>query len=157
MSQVGVALRPAKVDEAPALSELALRSKAHWGYDEAFLEACRDELTVRPEHVAGGRVVVATSGARVVGFSILLGGPPRAELEMLFVEPDAIGTRVGSVLLARLRADSLALGCRALRIEADPHAVGFYEHHGAVRVGDEPSATFPGRTLPILELDLRPA
>ena len=157
MSVVELALRPARFDEAPALSELALRSKAHWGYDDAFLEACRAELTVRPEHVAASRVVVATSAARVVGFSILLGGPPRAEVEMLFVEPDAIGTGVGSVLLDRLRADAVALGCRALRIEADPHAIGFYEHHGAVRIGDEPSATFPGRTLPILELDLHPS
>lgn len=155
MSVVAVALRPARVDETPALSALAWRSKAHWGYDEAFLEACRAELTVRPEHVAAGRVVVATSGPRVVGFSILLGGPPRAELEMLFVEPDAIGT--GSALLTQLRVDALALGCRALRIEADPNATGFYERHGAVRVGDQPSATFPGRTLPILELDLRPS
>jgi len=80
VSVVDVALRPARADEAPALSELALRSKAHWGYDDAFLEACRAELTVRPEHVAASRVVVATSAARVVGFSILLGGPPRADL-----------------------------------------------------------------------------
>ncbi len=139
------------------MSELALRSKAYWGYDEVFLEACRAELTVDPEHIDADRVVVATSGTRVLGFSVLLGGPPRAELEMLFVEPAAVGTGVGSILLGRARADALALGCRALRIEADPHAVRFYEHHGALRVGDQPSATFPGRTLPILELDLQPS
>ncbi len=120
----------------------------------AFLDACRDELTVRPEHFEQGRVVVGTVDDTVAGFSLLLGGPPQGELEMLFVEPAHIGTGVGAALLARLRADARDLGCTVVRVEADPHAIGFYEHHGAVRVGDELSATFPGRTLPILELDL---
>ena len=39
-------IRAARVGEAGFLSELALRSKAHWGYDAAFIEACRDELSV---------------------------------------------------------------------------------------------------------------
>jgi len=36
-------LRPAVRAEADALSQLGLRSKAYWGYDEAFIEACRAE------------------------------------------------------------------------------------------------------------------
>ena len=32
--------------DAPALTLLALRSKAVWGYDAAFIAACRDELTL---------------------------------------------------------------------------------------------------------------
>ncbi|MGI5472915.1 hypothetical protein [Streptomyces sp. CA-132043] len=43
---MGVLIRPAFATEAETLSDLALRSKAHWGYDTAFLGACRDELTV---------------------------------------------------------------------------------------------------------------
>ena len=37
-------LRPARVDEAGLLSDLALRSKAHWGYSPEFIERCRTEL-----------------------------------------------------------------------------------------------------------------
>jgi hypothetical protein len=37
-------IRPAQADEVEALTALALRSKAHWGYDDAFMEACRAEL-----------------------------------------------------------------------------------------------------------------
>ena len=39
-------IRPARPEEAAALSDLALRAKAHWGYDNAFLKAYRAELTV---------------------------------------------------------------------------------------------------------------
>lgn len=38
-------LRRARASDAAALSALALISKAHWGYDEAFMQACHDELT----------------------------------------------------------------------------------------------------------------
>ena len=41
-------LRPARPDEADLLTELCLRSKAVWGYDDAFMRACRAELTLSP-------------------------------------------------------------------------------------------------------------
>ena len=34
-----LSIREARPDEAELLSELAFRSKAHWGYDAEFLEA----------------------------------------------------------------------------------------------------------------------
>lgn len=43
-----VVLRPAEPDEATAISALAQRSKAHWGYGQEFLVACRDDLTIDP-------------------------------------------------------------------------------------------------------------
>jgi hypothetical protein len=34
-------LRAGRRDEARLLSDLVLRSKGHWGYDQTFLDACR--------------------------------------------------------------------------------------------------------------------
>jgi hypothetical protein len=45
-------IRRALPGEAASLSALALRSKALWGYDAAFIEACRASLTVDPEAIA---------------------------------------------------------------------------------------------------------
>jgi hypothetical protein len=42
-------IRAAHGGELEALSALAMRSKAHWGYSAAFMQACRDELTVSAE------------------------------------------------------------------------------------------------------------
>lgn len=151
-----VSLRPARGDETDALTELALRSKAYWGYDAEFIEACRTELTVDPEHVASGRVVVAVVDGELGGFSTLVGEPPVAEVEALFVEPEHIGAGVGigTTLFVALCDAARVAGYTRLLIEAEPYAAGFYEHLGAVKIGDRPSGSIPGRTLPLLELDL---
>lgn len=44
-------IRPAKPDEAAVISELAIRSKAHWGYGRKFIDACRSELTYQPRQI----------------------------------------------------------------------------------------------------------
>jgi hypothetical protein len=41
-----VGLRSASPDEAAALTELAIRSKAYWGYADAFMRRAREELTL---------------------------------------------------------------------------------------------------------------
>jgi GNAT superfamily N-acetyltransferase len=149
-------LRAAQPGDVGALSALAMRSKAHWGYDDAFMDACRAELTVRPEDLACGTVVVAEVDGELAGFSRLTGpdGDGVGEADMLFVEPERIGRGTGRALFDRLRADAVARGCLALRIEADPNAAAFYERQGAVRTGEVPSASIPDRALPILRLDL---
>jgi hypothetical protein len=48
---VEIELRAARTDEAYLLGELALTSKGHWGYDRAFLDACRAELAFRPNEI----------------------------------------------------------------------------------------------------------
>lgn len=153
-----VSLRPARGDEADALTELALRSKAHWGYSDEFIEACRDELTVDPQDIASGRVVVAVVDGGLGGFSTLVGHPPVAEVEALFVEPEHIGAGIGigTTLFVALCDGARRAGFSRLLIEADPNAAGFYERQGAVKVGDRPSGSIPGRRLPLLELDLAP-
>jgi GNAT superfamily N-acetyltransferase len=141
-------VRAALAGEEAALSELALRSKAHWGYDAAFLEACRQELRVTPEQVAGGQVCVAEDG-RTVGMSVV--DLDAAALVALFVEPAAIGTGVGRALLTAARERAASAGLATLELESDPHAEAFYLAHGARRVGEVTSPS-TGRRLPLLEL-----
>lgn len=86
-------LRPALAAEA--LSELAVRSKGHWGYDAAFLEACRQELKLDPDEVTRRRITVADKDGIAAGFYSLDGDPPQGELGYLFVEPAWIGRGVG--------------------------------------------------------------
>ncbi|MBM7517717.1 GNAT family N-acetyltransferase [Nocardioides nitrophenolicus] len=151
-------LRPAAPGEAAALTELALRSKGHWGYDAAFLESCRDELTVREDELGARRTVVAElPDGRIAGFRTLEGEPPVGVLGMMFVDPDAIGRGIGGALARHLVAEARAAGFTRLTIDADPNAEAFYLAQGAVRVGATPSGSIPGRVLPLLELRLEPA
>ncbi len=149
-------IRPARPGEAEALSALALRSKAHWGYDAAFPDACRPELTLRDDDLADRRTLVAELDGRPAGFGTLEGRPPYGELGMLFVEPAAIGRGVGGSLLAALVAAAREERFTRLAIDADPNALAFYLAHGAVRVGEVASGSVPGRVLPQLELVVTP-
>ena len=55
----GVILRAPLEDELPALADLCFRSKAVWGYDAAFMEACRPVLRVDPDRARRGLARVA--------------------------------------------------------------------------------------------------
>lgn len=147
-------IRRARPDEAGIISEVAFRSKAHWEYDAAFMEAAREDLTISAEEIAATDVYALVVGGRVVGFSRVRGEGQEAELADLFLDPVAIGKGLGgrlwrhAVLLARAR------GCRSLVLQSDPHAEGFYRAMGMVRVGESPSTVFAGRVLPLMRVVL---
>lgn len=150
-------LRNAVRSEAALLSALALRSKAYWGYDPPFLEACRDELTYRPARIddARFRFVVADIDGAVAGFYALEHSGDRAfELEALFVEPGYIGTGIGRALIEDAKRAVHAAGGTRLVIQGDPNAAAFYTAAGARPIGSRPSASIPGRDLPLYEITI---
>src|SRR5690606_32308643 len=138
----------ARATEAGTLTELALRSKAYWGYDAQFMEACRDELTLAAHEVTRRRTTVAERDGRILGFTTLEGEPPTGVLGMMFVDPQAIGQGIGRLLFEHTVATGRDLGFTRLTIDADPNAEPFYRAMGAVRTGDVPSGSVAGRVLP---------
>ncbi|WP_214407458.1 GNAT family N-acetyltransferase [Pseudonocardia lacus] len=143
-------VRAARPDEAELLSALALASKGHWGYDAAFLAACREELTLTAEDVVAQRAAVVERDGRVAGFCTLVGEAPELELGMMFVHPDHIGAGVGRELWTHAAATAADLGAERVTIDADPYAEAFYLAMGASRVGEVASESIPGRVLPRL-------
>jgi GNAT superfamily N-acetyltransferase len=146
-------LRPALPQEAEALTDLAMRSKAYWGYDDDFMARCPPALTLRPEDVLPRHATVADVDGRIAGFVTLDGSPPEGEVDMLFVEPWAIGTGVGRLLYEHAVRTARANGFTSLLIEADPQAESFYARMGAVRIGERVSPA-TGRPLPLLRASL---
>jgi N-acetylglutamate synthase-like GNAT family acetyltransferase len=147
-----VIVRSAQPGEEAVLTELAVRSKGHWGHDAAFLERARAELTVRPEHLERWIVRVAERDRTVVGFAAVDAGA--GELEMLFVDPAAIGTGAGRVLLQDALARAREAGLEHLLIESDPDAEPFYRSQGAEPRGTRVSSS-TGRELPLLRISTR--
>ena len=149
-------IREARADDAETLSELAFRSKAYWGYDAAFLEACRHDLTVTPQEIAESATFVCEGTRGIVGFSrVVLMDERTAELDSLFVDPTVIGSGTGKRLWEQSVIAARALGAQDLVLQSDPHAEGFYLSRGARRIGEVASALVPGRTLPLMHFALR--
>ncbi|WSL57691.1 GNAT family N-acetyltransferase [Streptomyces sp. NBC_01725] len=142
-----ISIRPAQPEEATFLSDLALRSKAHWGYDAEFLASCRGELTLNGDELVGRRTAVAERDGMVVGFTTLEGEPPQGVLGMMFVDPDAIGQGIGRLLFTHAVETAQALGFTQFTIDADPNAEPFYKAMGGVLASRVPSGSIPGRTL----------
>lgn len=147
-------IRRAKPFEAGLLTELALRSKAHWGYDAAFMARCRVALTVDPAEVRRQPYYVAERNGTILGF---YGFEPEGDaigLSRFFVEPEEIGGGVGRALMEHAKASARRNGHRTLIAIADPNAAKFYERLGGQPAGSAPSEIDPTRPLPILRFDL---
>jgi len=153
---VDSATRRARPADASILSALALRSKAHWGYDAGFLAACRDDLTLSADDVATSMVYVCDGVNDPLGFyRLVLQDDGVAELDALFVEPAAMGQGVGKRLWGHAVAAAAKLGCSEIVLQSDPQAEGFYLAMGAQRAGESESTVMPGRMLPLMRFRLR--
>ena len=148
-----VTVRGARPGEAAALTALAVRSKAHWGYDDTFMQMSQASLTVSAADVASGRVLVAERQGLLFGMAKV---EPDGELGMMFVDPLCLNRGVGRALFDAAVALARRLGAQRMAILADPNAAPFYERMGARLVSQAPSDAIPGRTLPLYEYDLTP-
>ncbi len=148
-------IRPARLEEAQLLSELALRSKAHWGYDDAFLDACRPVLMVEASSIESGWVYVVEIAECSAGFYSLKPLEDAIDLDMLFVDPWAIGQGCGARLFAHACAMAQRLGGTRLIVESDPNAEAFYVRMGMARYAERESSVQAGRWLPLLALELQ--
>ena len=150
-------LRQAYDTDASHISELALRSKAYWGYSDEFMRACVDELSYSSADILNTSNVftVCESGNKPVGFyQLCVVLPGVIELEALFVEPEAIGKGIGKRLLNDAFAKASSLGFAKLSTQADPNAESFYLKAGGTLVGYRKSLSIPNRKLPMIEFDL---
>ena len=142
-------------DDARALSALAFRSKAHWGYSPQFMQSCKSELTYRPHQIADKKFsfAIAQDGQETVGFyGLARTTAQRFELDALFVEPSHIGRGVGRQLIKHAIELAAAELATSILIQGDPNAEKFYLAAGAIRIGDRESASIPGRSLPLFEI-----
>jgi len=154
-------IRQARLEEASALSGLAQRSKAAWGYSDDFMRACRDELTVTAEEIEGAWVLdIDGCIAGFYGLSEVVESSGQdsedqvAELDYLFVEPAQFRRGYGSQLFEHAKRFAAAQGFRTLVIQGDPNAAPFYLRGGAEPIGERTSASIPGRMLPLYEAAL---
>ena len=150
-------IRRARPDDSDRLSALAWRSKAYWGYDDSFMQAHRQGLSVPPAYISKHPTYLLEQAEHLAGFYALDHlEPDLVELDFLFVEPRLIGRGVGRRLLSHARTIAHSGGYRFMRIVSDPNAAGFYQQMGAEPWGEWHSPVIPGRRLPVLQLSCHP-
>lgn len=127
-------MRSARNDEKDALGALKLRSSLAWGDHTEELQALPEARQIPAAHLPS--VFVAEVAGKVLGFATVLPrGDLEAELEDLFVAPDAWRKGVGAQLIAEAERRAIALGARSIHVVATLQARAFYEACGFQMIG----------------------
>ena len=147
-------IRRAEPRNAAVLTTVALSSKAAWGYDVSFMEACRAELTITEESIFRHPTYLIERDGLVLGFHQLRVYGAFAEVAQFFVAPTTLRRGLGRRLWPHLEDSARTAGAMRLGVDSDPHAEAFYLAMGLRRVGESPSGSIAGRMLPRLAKEL---
>jgi len=146
-------IQRARAEHAEILTEIALAAKRHWGYPERWMEIWTPSLTMTPAYIAHHETWMASLDEKPAAFYSLKQDAEAWWLDNLWVRPDAMGQGIGALLVSHARMRARRAGASVLRVESDPHAVGFYVKMGARRVGEcQSDVDGQLRVLPILEI-----
>lgn len=129
----GAALRPFLPADVPMLAEIfraSVEELTGEDYSTAQQEAwasAADDAEEFGRRLVGALTLVATIEGEPVGFASLKGG---AEVDMLYVHPEAAGQGVGTMLYDALEKLAQARGATKLTTNASDTALPFFERRG---------------------------
>jgi|TARA_B110000908_G_scaffold59108_1_gene71757 ribosomal protein S18 acetylase RimI-like enzyme len=140
--------------DAKKLTEIALQSKAYWGYSAVQIESWKEELMVIPKMFQHSVIHKYLIDTEIAGFYILENTQPHsASLAFLFVAPQFIKQGIGKQLVVHVIEYSRKNNYTFLKVLSDPNAAGFYKKYG-FKVISQKQSSIAGRFLPAMELRL---
>jgi GNAT superfamily N-acetyltransferase len=131
-----ISIRIAKLEEADALSQIAIAAKGHWNYPGHWMELWLPQLTFSSEYFEQNESWAAEENGTPIAFYTLQDRDGIAWLENLWVLPAYIGKGVGTQLFMHAVELARGRGYKILQLEAEPNALGFYEKIGLHRIGE---------------------
>lgn len=153
-------IRPARIDDAAELTQIAVRATGHDGYDDAAIARFMPALKVNLALIAAGLVVVAERedgipcgyvSVRPTGIGGLI------LLDSIFVDPAHARRGVGRRLFASAVELSRKMAGNVILINANPGAVDFYVRLGANKIGATPFVFSPDVELSMFAFAIPPA
>ena len=148
-----ISIQRAKPEHADMLSQIAFSAKAHWGYPKHWMEMWKPQLTFSPEYFKQYQSWVAVDRRKPIAFYTLEQRNGNAWLENLWVMPEYIGKGIGKALFLHAVEQSRQRGLKALQLEADPNAIGFYKKMGMYKIGERQyEIEGQPRILPTMEM-----
>ena len=149
-------IRSASPEDASTLTTIALNAKRYWGYPEHWIKHWESDLTISPDFIRDNHVYVAEENGEIRGFYALLVAGEKAELDHMWVTPEAIGKGIGKELFLDAMERAAKLKVNAVEISSDPNAAGFYKRMGATQIG-EVDAPVDGQPRKLPRLKINPS
>ena len=146
----------ARADEGERLREIARASKGSWGYAPERVAEWVAGLDLSPAGLRKKEFYVAEVAGCVIGWSALI---PRGEVcwfDDLWIDPAWISKGVGTRMFRHAVGRAREVGASRIELEAERHAVGFYEKMGAHYVRDSEPGVW-GRVSPVVAIEIAQA
>jgi GNAT superfamily N-acetyltransferase len=138
--------------EAITLKEIAIASKSYWGYSESLITQWAQTSIITPKVIVDDLVFKACVNGPAVGWYRLILKVFPALLEDLWVLPVFIGCGIGRALFLHAVDQARGNGMLVFELEADPHAVPFYQRMGCKVIGESLSEW--GRKIPHMRYEI---
>ncbi|MGB3774269.1 MAG: GNAT family N-acetyltransferase [Leeuwenhoekiella sp.] len=148
-------IKKAAREDSKILTDLAIRSKSHWGYNEKQIAAWEEELTITEKYINEEQVYKLTVGNALIGFyAYKIEKQTHVKLDFLFVEPEFMGQGYGKILILNLLERVEHSEYETILVDSDPNAEGFYAKLDFLKIG-ELESSIKNRFLPIMELKIK--
>lgn len=113
------------------LTELAIRSKRHWGYSKEAMELWNVNLTMTEEFLNSHTVIKATLEDDIVGFFALEEIQPTTRIAQYWVDTPFMRKGYGSAMFKYLKDFLKQNKVEKATIVLDPNGLAFFEKKGA--------------------------
>ncbi len=140
-------IRPARTEDAAALTEIAARGEAHWGYDASFMTAFRDIYKITEEFIRTTSTFVLEEDGCPIGFYSLVADGEETELEYMYLDAGHLGRGFGKRLWAHMTDQCRTMNIRGIGLVCGPQPKAFYSKMGAVLIGETDSLVLPNRRV----------
>lgn len=114
-----------------SLTELAIRSKRHWGYSKEAMELWNINLTMTEEFLNSHTVIKATLEDDIVGFFALEEIQPTTRIAQYWVDTPFMRKGYGSAMFKYLKDFLKQNKVEKATIVLDPNGLAFFESKGA--------------------------
>lgn len=150
-----IAVRKATNPDIASINEIMQLSKAHWGYDEAFMDAFMQKFSINENYLANQNVHIIFKDKDIIGFfSFIFHDNDSLELDHFFLHPNYIGKGLGKRLWKECCIVASGLGAKEFILWSDPQAEGFYAKMGCKKIGVKKSPFMPNRYPSIMRYEL---
>jgi len=153
-------VRPARVDDAAELTQIAVRATKNDGYDDIAIARFMPALKINLALIAAGLVFVADGEDGVLRGHVAIrptGIGGLVLLEGIFVDPTYARKGVGTGLFATAVELSRKLAGNVILITSSPSSIGFYARLGANKIGMTPFVFSPEVKLSMFAFEIPPA
>ncbi|MBI9050137.1 MAG: GNAT family N-acetyltransferase [Anaerolineaceae bacterium] len=125
----------AEIADIEILSDIAIRSKAWWGYDESLMEIFSASPILNSQDIKQKTVIKVCLDDEIIGWYLYTKKDQEVELLEFWMSPEYIGKGYGGKMFQHLGNQVKQEGIHSIVLEADPNAAPFYEHMGCKIIG----------------------